>query len=136
MIKDQVIEVITQCESVDRLHPNGNLYAIGDNGKAYGLLQIWQDVLTDVNRANGTHVTQQQLLGNRELSVWVFWEYMKLYATSHRFGRHVRAIDMARIWNAGPNGWRRAAGIPYGERFKKIAYARGYDPECVSDYEL
>lgn len=135
MTRDQVIEGIIVQESTSKAFPNGNTNAIGDNGNAYGLLQIWQGVLTDVNLANGWKITQQQLLGNRELSIKVFWAYMRLYARSERFGRHVRAVDMARIWNAGPNGWRRAVGIPYGERFKQWAYRKGYDPECVTDYQ-
>lgn len=131
MNKAQVIEGILVRET-----PDGNDFAIGDNGRAYGPLQIWQGVLTDVNLANGTRITQEMLLGNRILSIWVFWEYMRLYARSERFGRHVRAVDMARIWNAGPNGWRREAGIPYGEAFKQWAYRKGYDPECVTDWPV
>ncbi len=134
MTRDQVIKGILVRESTDKNHPNGNDFAIGDNGKAYGCLQIWQDVLTDVNRANGWKITQQQLLGNRELSIKVFWAYMRLYARTEIFGRHVRAVDMARIWNAGPAGWKRSAGIPYGEAFKQWAYRNGMDPEHVSDY--
>lgn len=136
MTRDQVIEGILVRESTDRDHPNGNDYAIGDNGQAYGALQIWPGVLEDVRRATGRRISQQELLGNRELSIWVFWEYMKLYARSDRFGRHVRAVDMARIWNAGPNGWKRSAGIPYGQLFKEWAWRKGYDPEHVSDWPL
>lgn len=91
----------------------GNDHAIGDNGKAYGCLQIWQSVLDDVNRRCGTKVKQQDLLGNRGLSIWVCEQYINMYATSKRLGRTPTLQDMARIWNGGPNGWKRSSTVGY-----------------------
>ena len=114
-----MIDLIAEIES------GGNLYAMGDHGKAYGVLQIQQGCLTDVNKANGTHWKLEDLLGNRELSEWVFREYMKLYATEARLGRPVTAVDMAGIWNGGPNGWRKPLTQAYRDRFVRLANIRG-----------
>ena len=42
--KVSLIDALIQVES------NGNVEAVGDNGKAFGCLQIWNIVIQDVNR--------------------------------------------------------------------------------------
>jgi hypothetical protein len=81
--------------------------AIGDKhlkDHAYGFLQIRQPCLDDVNRAFGTKLKAEQMLGNRPLSIWVCERYLSLYATRERLGREPSYEDMARIWNGGPCG--------------------------------
>lgn len=107
----------------------GDDTAIGDKGlanEAYGPLQIRQPCLTDVNRYAGTRYTPQQMLGNRPLSIWVFNEYMRIYATQKRLGRPVTNEDRARIWNGGPNGWQVAATVTYWS--KAAAFAAKQKP--------
>ena len=122
MTIEDVIKVATIKES------GGDLYAMGDNGKAYGVLQIQQACLTDVNRANATRHVLSSLLGNKTLSEWVFRRYMALYARPERFGRPVTPLDMAGIWNGGPAGWRKAVTLGYRGDFATKALALGMDP--------
>ncbi len=112
----QVIQAIVEIES------NGDLYAIGDDGKSFGVMQIRQECLDDVNKANGTSYTTADLLGERGLSEWVFMEYMKLYATDRRLGRTPTGVDLARIWQGGPMGHKKISTIPYARKFIKLAY--------------
>ena len=103
-------DIIAQVES------KGNVNSPrGDAGTAYGILQIRQGCLTDVNRANGTNIKLTDLEGARELSYWVFAEYMKLYARTDRLGHEATLVDMGRIWNGGPNGYKRSATLHYAD---------------------
>lgn len=122
MTNDNIVSVITQIES------GGDVSAIGDNGKAFGLLQIQQPCLDDFNKWNGTKYVLDDLLGEAgaELSKRVFWDYMAHYATPRRLGRPVTPVDMAGIWNGGPNGWRWTATQRYRNAFSMIATKRQY----------
>ncbi len=115
--KMELVDALIKVES------GGNDNAIGDKhltDKAYGCLQIRKPCLTDVNRANGTNYIPEQMLGNRQLSLWVFSKYMELYATEAKLGRMVTDEDRARIWNGGPTGYRRDSTIPYWNKVKKL----------------
>lgn len=105
-----LIEAIIQQES------GGNDQAIGDlklKNKAYGPLQIRKPCTDDVNRVFGLNLRPQDCLGNRSLSIKVFEHYMAIYATTGRIGRSVTDQDRARIWNGGPNGWKKPATEKY-----------------------
>jgi len=115
--KKTLIDALIQVES------NGNLFAVGDlnlKDKAYGCLQIRQPVCIDVNRAFGTKHNAIDMLGNKELSVWIFTKYMELYATEKNIGGPVTDEHRARIWNGGPSGFKRASTLGYWEKVKKI----------------
>jgi hypothetical protein len=103
--KKTLVDALIQVES------NGNDYAVGDvtlKDKAYGCLQIRQPVCDDVNKAFGTKYKSQDMLGNRELSIWVFTKYMEIY------GKNCTDEQKARMWNGGPSG----KNIPH--KYQKI----------------
>lgn len=94
----------------------GKDHAVGDKKlrfPAYGCLQIRQPCCDDVNRRHGTKIQAKDLLGNRKLSVWVCAQYIDMYATQKRLRHKPTAEDMARIWNGGPNGWKRKSTRKY-----------------------
>lgn len=96
--------------------------AIGDHhlaDKAYGCMQIRKPVCIDVNRAFGTALTPEGMLGNRQLSIDTFYKYMSLYATAKLIGRPPTDQDRARIWNGGPTGWRRITTLEYWVKVEK-----------------
>jgi hypothetical protein len=96
----------------------------GDNGTAFGPLQIRQICLDDVNRRHGTSYRAEEMHGNRTLSIWVCERYIDMYATSKRIGRTPTLEDMARIWNGGPSGWRRQSTSRYWQDVQKILRER------------
>ena len=53
-------------------------------------------------------------------SLQVFRKYMARYATERRLGRKPTLEDKARIWNGGPNGYKRSATNGY---WKKVLEA-------------
>jgi hypothetical protein len=96
----------------------GNDHAIGDHGRAIGALQIHAAVVADVNRIHGTRYTHAGMARRRD-AVAVATLYLGAYATQERIGRPVTDADRARIWNGGPDGWRKAATVGYAERVRR-----------------
>ena len=113
----------------------GNVKAIGDNGRAYGILQIHQCVVEDVNRVydfrvlpNGTVVA-----GGKEGRPFVHADmfkeqYARLATVSYlrHYGRVYKRQTgndstpevYARIHNGGPYGWRKTATVGYWKKVK------------------
>lgn len=89
---------------VARIESGGRADAVGDGGKALGLLQIHKAVVDDVNRDYRTTFTHEDML-DPKLAKSVFTLYLALYATEKRLGRTVTNVDRALIWHSGPNGW-------------------------------
>ena len=98
----------------------GNRPLVGDNGRALGPLQVHAGAVQDVNRAFGTRYRHADMM-DRAASVAVLDRYLWLYAQPRRLGRAVTNEDRARIWNGGPDGWRRAATLPYLERVRRAS---------------
>ena len=110
---DRLIPALVQVES------NGNPRAVGDGGKALGALQIWSVVVVDVNRALGTRYTHRDAFDPAKAEA-ICRAYLSIYATPRRLGRTPTMEDAARIWNGGPNGWKKKATDSY---WHKVARA-------------
>lgn len=102
----------------------GDNHAIGDNGNAYGCLQIWPAYVQDANEYAGTSYTHIDAFG-RQKSISMFTAYMSRYATEDRLGRTPTAEDIARIHNGGPNGYRKVATDDYWAKVKAELYRMG-----------
>lgn len=87
----------------------------GDGGKALGPLQIHRVCWLDANMPDGTYEDCADLAYSKR----VFARYMARYATERRLGRPVTDEDRARIWNGGPNGWRKEATKVYWSKVRK-----------------
>lgn len=100
---------------------NNEPEAINREERAYGILQIRQPVLDDVNKKHGLQLfgfTLSDCL-NPRTSQFVFKLYINMWATESRLGRIPTDEDIARIWNGGPNGHKKASTIPYWLKVKK-----------------
>jgi len=103
---------------------DNNDWSIGDKHLsekewAYGRLQIRQPCVDDVNRRYGTKYQAKDCLGNSELSYWICRNYIDMWATAKRLGRKPNDEDMVRIWNGGPQGWKKKSTRHYWEEVKK-----------------
>jgi len=87
----------------------------GDGGKAIGPLQIWEIAWTDVKKKGEKYEDCQNL----DYSLQVFRRYMKRYATKKRLGHKPTDPDKARIWNGGPNGYKKTCTIEYWNNVNK-----------------
>lgn len=110
---DRLIDALVQVES------NGNPRAVGDNGKALGCLQIWSVVVQDVNevsRVKYTHADAYDPVKARAICR----AYLARWCNPKRLGREPTDEDFARIWNGGPDGWRKSATIKYWHKVAAV----------------
>jgi hypothetical protein len=94
---------------------SGNDMAIGDNGKAIGPLQIHKAVVLDVNRITGSHYRHQDMT-NRAQARAVCEAYLKHYVTEKRIGRKPTVADFAKVWNSGPEGFKKTCSDKYAAK--------------------
>lgn len=106
----ELIHAIHAVETGSRLGP-----IVGDNGAALGPLQIHRACWEDANLPDGTYLDCADLAYSKR----VFKAYMARYATVRRLGRPVTDQDRARIWNGGPNGYKKTATIKYWTKVRK-----------------
>jgi len=113
---DDLIEAIIWVES------KGDDFSIGDKDKkhwAYGPMQVTEPCVIDFNKRRGTAYQSKDMLGNRELSIQCFHVYMERYAIQRRLGHEPTLEDMARIWNGGPNGYKKASTDEYWQKVQE-----------------
>ena len=104
-----LVDAIHMVETSGRLGP-----IRGDGGAALGPLQIHRACWIDAN-IGGTYAQCAGLAYSKR----VFAAYMARYATSKRLGRPVTDEDRARIWNGGPNGYKKKATVAYWNKVKE-----------------
>ena len=105
-----LVDAIHQVETSGRLGP-----IRGDGGKALGPLQIHWVCWKDANMPDGAYADCADLSYAKR----VFARYMERYATERRLGRPVTDQDRARIWNGGPNGYKKKATLKYWDKVRK-----------------
>jgi len=111
-VSDRLLNAIEQVES------HGNANAIGDNGRAFGCLQIWPAVVTDANRIAGTNYKHADAF-DREKARAMARIYLNHYVSKRRIGHDPSNQDYARIWNGGPSGHQKTATLGYWNKVKK-----------------
>lgn len=104
-------------DAICKVESNNGMYVVGDNGKAIGCLQIWKSVVDDVNKYSKVKYTYDDRY-DKEKSYQMFRLYVGHYATQKRLGRKPTNEDMARIWNGGPNGYKKIATVKYWNKVK------------------
>ena len=110
---DLLLRAITYVES------GGDNSAVGDGGLAHGSLQIHKGVVLDVNRVYGTNYTHNDAF-DRASAVDLFYKYLSIYAIERRLGHPPTDEDKSRIWNGGPNGYRKTATLRYWQKVKQV----------------
>lgn len=110
---DRLIPALVKVES------SGNPRAVGDAGRALGALQIWSVVVVDVNRVHGTRYVHADAFDPAKAER-ICRLYLAIYCTPRRLGRTPTLEDAARIWNGGPNGYRKASTVSYWQKVAKV----------------
>jgi hypothetical protein len=93
---------------------------IGDGGDSYGILQIQEAVIVDVNRKYGTKYTHQDAL-NEACAGEIFILYIKMWSKNleKKEDRPVTEDDIVRMWNGGPSGYKRSSTLNYLSKYNK-----------------
>jgi hypothetical protein len=98
----------------------GHNEAIGDNGRSLGCLQIQQCVIDDVNRLSGTKFVHKDAL-DRQKAIKICMIYLSQYSQVYEkaTGKKATFEVLARIWNGGPYGYKKASTIKYWLKVKE-----------------
>jgi len=114
LISSALIAALIMVES------GGNDLAIGDNGKALGVLQIHACVVEDVNRIYCISFQHKDAyIRRRAIRMCEFYlhHYGRLY--ERRTGLPANDEVLARIWNGGPRGYEKQATTKYWEKVQR-----------------
>lgn len=116
---DKVIDFIIQVEN-----PMLDIDAVGDQhlkNKAYGLLQIRQPYLDDVNRIAGTDYVIEDMKDSG-LARWAAKVYLDYYGSRYekKTGKTPTPEVYGRIHNGGPNGWMKESTNGYAVKMGRI----------------
>jgi len=84
-----------------QVESGGNDLAIGDNGKAYGVLQCHDIMVQDVNRICGTSYVHEDCF-DRQTSIDIAHLYLSYWCSPERLGREPTWEDYAACLNSGP----------------------------------
>ena len=109
---NQIMDVLKYVET------NNNPGAIGDGGKSFGILQIQQIAIDDVNERLGTSYVHEDAF-----DIYCAEEIFKLYITI--WSRHLEKKeqrvatdeDIVRIWNGGPRGYKKKSTLDYLDKY-------------------
>jgi hypothetical protein len=129
--------MITNCLAVliaamITIESNGDEKAIGDNGRAWGCLQIRAVVIKDVNKVYGLHYNREDAFDPKKAR-----EICRMYLL--HWGNKINNCtpgSYARIWNGGPKGNRKPGTVAYWKKVKEYYNSaicdagRGSKPEC------
>lgn len=98
-----------------------NEKAVGDKGKAVGLLQLHKIYVDDVNRIIGKKKYSYADRWNPQKSVDMTVVYLKHYGRRYErlTGKKASYEVLARIHNGGPNGWQKDGTAEYWNKVRK-----------------
>lgn len=99
-----------------QIESHGNDLARGRHGEL-GALQIKPIMVKDVNRIMGTHFRWEGMT-NRADAVTVATIYLNHYVAEKRLGRRPTLADFARVWNSGPDGFKKTISDNYVKKFE------------------
>jgi hypothetical protein len=118
IVPDSLWDAIEQVETGGERDPAN---AKGDNGASIGWLQISQAVIDDVNERcfpSGPKWTLKDARDRHRARI-IGQYYIGLWCREERLGRVPTEQDVARIWNGGPDGWKKKSTIRYWNKVKK-----------------
>jgi len=113
-VNDKLIDALIITES------SGRVNAIGDKGKAFGQLQIWEVVIKDVNALYKTNYSHADMF-NADNSKDVCKKYLAYYGKQYKkeTGKEPDNQVYARIWNGGPRGYLKKSTKNYWKKVVK-----------------
>lgn len=106
-------------EVLKHVETNYRIEMIGDGGDSFGILQIQEAVIIDINLKYGTNYIHQDAF-DEVCAEEIFELYIQMYAEKleKREKRPVTEQDIVRIWNGGPYGYKRSSTLDYLEKYK------------------
>lgn len=102
--KDKLNKLI---ENLVIVESGGDPSAVGDKGRALGVLQIHKEVVLDANNVLGTSYKHKDMFDARSSKVVARAYLSQHYNKLESKGKLPTDENLARIWNGGPDGWQK-----------------------------
>lgn len=108
-------------EGITRVESNKDSTAIGDGGKAWGIVQIHKIAVDDVNRLYGTQYTHADAFKVEcAKEIFVLYLYAGITMFRNRYHRMPTEQEVVRMWNGGIyTGYRRITTIKYYKKYEQ-----------------
>ena len=112
-------ELASVVKTISKIESNDNPKAVGDSGTAFGAFQIHPEVVSDYNRWTGSKLQHADMF-DPKVAARVCAKYLSVYGKAYEreTGLKPTPAILARIWNGGPEGWKKPATDGYSEKFK------------------
>lgn len=97
-------------QALIRVESGGRANAVGDQGRAFGILQIHSATVQEANRIAGTRFTHRDMLDPvkaRRVASIVLGHYSRHIQKAT--GRPATNKELAFVWNGGGDAWKRAS---------------------------
>lgn len=111
---------ITEIRDVlKHVETNHRPHMIGDGGDSFGILQIQEAVIIDINRKYGTDYTHLDAF-DEVCAEEIFNLYIQMWVENleKKENREATEYDVVRIWNGGPRGYKRSSTLDYLAKYK------------------
>ena len=121
---------------VAHIESGGNDYAVGDNGKSFGALQIQEGCLQDVNNYYGTNFKVSDMQ-DYEKAKQVFELYLNYGAElfCKKYGRYPTEEELVRMWNGGIYaGYKYQATEKYWKKYLQERNVRTWTNEVLNAF--
>jgi len=120
-LSSHAVDLLKIYNIIKHVESDNNVAAIGDNGKAYGIVQIHKICVRDINRIYGTSYTHQQAF-NEKIAKEMFMLYIKagIKLFIDKYNISPTEQDIVRFWNGGIySGYKNKSTIKYWLKYKK-----------------
>ncbi len=119
--KRKIISILNNglLEKLKIVESGNNPKKIGDNGRAYGILQIHKEVIDDVNQIYHTNFEHKDAFDERKSEI-ICKLYLMHYGSKLQ-DNLLTENNLARIWNGGPKGYLKQATLSYVKKLNKIS---------------
>jgi hypothetical protein len=126
IVTETVIIYRDTCDSqfkakIGQIESNNKDFTIGDGGRAYGRYQIHQICLKGSGLMDLLRYTHHDMFDSTKAEQ-VFWATMGIHSHTfaQRHGRYPTYEELARMWNGGPNGYKKQSTLNYLKKFRKL----------------
>jgi hypothetical protein len=117
-------ELLDIADVLKEVETNNDPTAIGDDGKAFGVLQIHEPCVLDVNKHYGTSYTHEDTK-NPDIAEDIFIKYISLGIKLYKQRCKVMPndYDLVRMWNGGIyRGYEYESTKPYLAKYVRYRY--------------
>ena len=118
--KEEKLDINKLIKALIKVESDGDSDAIGDNGKAKGILQIWPSYAKDVNRVYKTDYKHDDAFDPKK-AIDMTKKYLSFYGNYYqkKTGNPINYEVLAKIHNGGPFGYKNKNTEEYWNKVKK-----------------